>query len=64
MRVTQEKKRLPGPEDPSLNPDNGARWAEVGAALAAIQPMFWGERIPLEVLTRELRDFVAQLRSG
>jgi len=60
MRVTQEKKILPRPDDPSLNPDDGTRWAEIEAALAAIQPMFWGDRVSLDELTVELRDFVAQ----
>ena len=59
MRVTSEKKVLPGPMDPSLNPDDGDRWAEVEAALQAIQPMFWGERIALEDMAGELREFVA-----
>ncbi len=60
MKETPEKKLLPGPVDPSLNPDDGPRWAEVRASLDAIDPMFWGERITPDDLAAELREFVAR----
>ncbi len=61
MKTTTERKHLPGPDDPSLKPDGGARWTEIEAALEAIHPMFWGERVPLADIGDELRQFVDEL---
>lgn len=61
LEATPERKRLPAAGDPCLNPDNGARWSQVRQALDAIEPMFWGERIPLDELASELRDFVRDI---
>ena len=61
MEVTAERKRLPLADDPCLNPDRGERWTAVRGAPSAIDPMFWGDRIELDQLCEELREFVGPL---
>lgn len=39
---------LPASADPAFRPTGGPRWEAIRAAHAAIGPMFWGRRIPLE----------------
>jgi hypothetical protein len=39
---------LPAPEDPAFAPAREPRWDAIRAAHAAIAPLFWGPRIPLD----------------
>lgn len=53
---------LPLAGDPALAPGDNARWEAIRAAHAAIAPMFWGPRIPLDEACAAIRDWiVAQL---
>lgn len=53
---------LPLAGDPALAPGDNARWEAIRAAHAAIAPMFWGSRIPLDEACAAIRDWiVAQL---
>jgi len=50
---------LPSVSDPAFAPDDGDRWNAVRRAHAAIAPMFWGTRIPIEAACEAIRGWVA-----
>jgi hypothetical protein len=50
---------LPLAADPALAPADDARWEAIRAAHAAIAPMFWGPRIPLDEACAAIRDWIA-----
>ncbi len=49
---------LPDATDAAFAPDSSARWKAVKAAHAAIAPMFWGPRIPLEDACAAIRGWI------
>jgi hypothetical protein len=49
---------LPDAADRALAPGNGPRWEAIRAAHAAIAPMFWGPRIPLDDACETLRAWI------
>lgn len=49
----------PAPEDPAFAPVGGERWDGIRAAHAAIAPLFWGPRIPLDEACAAIRAWVA-----
>lgn len=50
---------LPVAADAAFAPDSSARWQAVRAAYAAIAPMFWGPRIPLDDACASIRGWIA-----
>jgi len=52
---------MPAPDDPAFQPDDTPRWDEVREAWEAIGPMFWGDRVSLEVATSAIRAFLVKL---
>ncbi len=59
--ATDDKKRMPAPDHPSLLPTDSERWIEINEAWEAIKPLFWGSRISLNDACAEIREFVASL---
>ncbi len=59
MREARDIKPLPPAHDDAFVPGDTARWQEVEAAYAAIQPMFWGPRIPLAACCCLIQDWLA-----
>jgi len=55
-----DKKPMPQPDEPSLNPDGGEQWGEVRQAWDDIAPMFWGERSTLEDACGAIREFLVE----
>lgn len=53
---------LPSSDDPSLVLDDAAKRTSVERAYAAIAPMFWGPRIPLDAACATIRAWVDALR--
>ena len=58
MWEQRQIRRLPGSDDASFRPDDGARWNEVRRANAAIAPMFWGPRIGLDEACAAIREWI------
>ena len=56
-----DRKPMPVPTHPALNPSNSARWTELQSAWEAIGPLFWGDRISLDEASAEIRSFLLQL---
>jgi hypothetical protein len=50
---------LPRASDPAFAPDNGERWGAIRRAHAAIAPMFWGSRLPIEEACEAIRRWLA-----
>lgn len=48
----------PTGSDPAFQPDNGPRWAEVHAAWAGLDVLFWGPRLDLEACCARIRAFI------
>jgi len=51
---------IPSPDEPALVLDDVTRRAAVEQALARIQGMFWGPRIPLEEACATIREWVRE----
>ncbi len=62
--AAKDKKPMPSPDDPSLNPDDGEAWYEVRRAWDDIAPMFWGQRITLDDACAAIRRFLAEQGAG
>jgi Nucleotidyl transferase AbiEii toxin, Type IV TA system len=60
MLAQKQVAALPVPEDPAFAPGEGPRWDAVRAAHAAIAPLFWGQRIPLDEACAVIRAWVAE----
>lgn len=58
----EDHKKMPLPDHPAFHPDETSRWQEVQQAWQAIQPMFWGARIPLVEACEIIRSFLEELR--
>jgi hypothetical protein len=60
MLAQRQIAALPVSTDPVFQPDNSARWVSIGAAHAAIAPMFWGTRISIEDACQTIREWLAR----
>ncbi len=49
----------PTPAAPSLTPNEGEQWEALRRAHAAIESMFWGDRIPIDQCCETLRAWIA-----
>ncbi len=54
----KDRKTMPSPGHPALNPHDSERWNAIRQAWEEVQPMFWGERISLEDACAEIRAFL------
>jgi len=52
---------LPAPEDPAFAPARGPRWDAIREAHAAIAPLFWGPRIPLDEACAIIRAWAVKV---
>lgn len=59
MLAQKQIAALPAPGDPAFVPVKGPRWDAIRAAHAAIAPLFWGPRIPIEEACVIIRRWVA-----
>jgi len=59
----EDKKVMPAPEHPGLNPDDSDEWKAIRKAWDEIAPMFWGARITLEDACAEITAFLTQMSS-
>ncbi|MBL8614460.1 MAG: hypothetical protein JNM72_02515 [Deltaproteobacteria bacterium] len=50
---------MPSVDDVALLPRDDERWRTIRSAHAAIAPMFWGQRLPLEEACASIRGWIA-----
>jgi len=62
--ASEDRKSMPIPAHPSLQPNDSKQWAELRAAWIAIEPLFWGERVRLDDACATIRAFLATLSDG
>jgi hypothetical protein len=59
MLVQKQIAAVPVSTDPAFAPVGGTRWDAIRAAHAAIAPLFWGPRIPLDDACATIRAWAA-----
>ena len=59
MLAHRQLAALPASLDPAFAPDDAARWSAIRITHAAIAPMFWGVRLPLETACAAIRAWLA-----
>lgn len=51
---------LPSATDPAFIPTHAERWNDIRHAHAAIEPMFWGDRIPIDDCCQTISEWIAR----
>jgi len=59
MLAEQQIRQRPVSSDPAFDPRDDGRWRDIRAAYTAIGPMFWGNRIDLDVACATIRAWIA-----
>lgn len=59
MVAERQIRQRPISSDPAFTPSNDDRWESIRRAYEAIGPMFWGERIELDVTCQAIRGWIA-----
>lgn len=57
----KDNTKMPSPSHAALNPDDSQKWDAIRKAWKDIEPMFWGDRIPLDDACEEVRGFLTSL---
>lgn len=62
MRDSGDIREWPGPDDPSVDPPaDGERWGRLEAAWLALEPLYWGARVPLPDCALGIRRLLLEL---